>query len=127
MTPSRILSNLYLGSSNQASNFQMLQDLRITHIVVCAASIIPSFPDKFSYHVIPSMTFRRRGFFLISRMPSNLSTRGGRKETFLCTGTSSGEFYLYLSSNGLQFLPRADIGAVLQGYPGLPRWFLHIS
>jgi hypothetical protein len=31
----------------------MLQDLRITHIVVCAASIIPSFPDKFSYHVIP--------------------------------------------------------------------------
>lgn len=49
---SLILENLYLGALYDISNYELLTNLGITHIITVSKGILPLYPEKFTYKTI---------------------------------------------------------------------------
>ncbi len=45
--PDFITENIYVGNIANATNKEKLKELGITHVLICASYIEPSFPDVF--------------------------------------------------------------------------------
>ena len=51
--PSKILDGLYLGSIGTALSKEVMQELKITHILTAAGNLKPSWPKHFEYYCLP--------------------------------------------------------------------------
>lgn len=45
----QVKAELYIGNNSAAKNLSLLKSRGITHILICASEIGPSFPDRFIY------------------------------------------------------------------------------
>ena len=50
--PENITDNLYIGNLSNATNKQKLNELGITHILICASYIEPTFPNVILIFII---------------------------------------------------------------------------
>ena len=50
--PSLIVDRIYIGNLQTAEDFEILQELNITHILIVASYLDPSFPNNFKYKII---------------------------------------------------------------------------
>ncbi len=49
-----IMEHLYIGSRDAANNLELLKEKKITHILIVAKYVIPTYPDLFKYKAIPA-------------------------------------------------------------------------